>query len=262
MSGLPKHGRIGCQVCFSGCSTQFDVTKQEKEGWRITSNPLSWGSVEPEVVVLGFSKGPTQAGALANRPHDEIAYKGSRLNVGKILAHVGLIPQVSDDQLKQTVDQLIADDTGKFHFGSLIRCTVERFDQKTEKWKGSGGGMLDQFVATDFGKTVAANCATAFLASLPASTKVVVMFGLGTKQNYEREGFKLFERVRPGSWHWINEVAYSDSTITVVHVEHFASQGALIPNWLGKNVHDRSKLGLMAGSAVRDALTGTGVGEK
>lgn len=254
MSCLPKHGKVECQRCFSGCTTRFDVTKQEKEGWRITSNPLSWGSVEPEVVVLGFSKGPTQAGALANTLHDEIAYKGSRLKVGKILAHVGLIPQVGDDELKQTVDRLIADDTGKFHFGSLIRCTVERFDHKAKDWKGSGGGMLDKFVATEFGQTVAENCATEFLVRLPASTKLVVMFGLGTKQNYVREAFKLFERVRPGRWHWVNDVAYSDSKITVVHVEHFASQGALIPNWLGRNSHDRSKLGLMARSAVRGAL--------
>jgi hypothetical protein len=71
-------------------------------------------------VVVGFSKRPTQARALANTPHDEVAYKGSRLNVGKIMAHVGLIPQVGDQQLKQKVGQLFADDAGKFHFGSLI----------------------------------------------------------------------------------------------------------------------------------------------
>jgi hypothetical protein len=254
VSCLPKHGRVECQTCFSGRAIRFDVTKEEQEGWRITSNPLSWGGVKPEVVVLGFSKGPTQAEALANTPHDEVAYKGSRLNVGKILAHVGLIRQVGDQQLKQTVDQLLADDAGKFHFGSLIRCTVERFDHKAKRWKGSGGGMLDKFVATDFGQTVAENCAKEFLADLPTSTRLVVMFGLGTKQNYVREAFKLFERVRPGPWRWINDVAYSDSKITVVHVEHFAAQGALIPNWLGKNIHERSKLGLMARSAVMDAL--------
>jgi len=71
------------------------------------------------------------------------------------------------------------------------------------------------------------------------------MFGLGTKQNYVREAFKLFCAARPCEWHWINEVAYSDSKITVVHVEHFASQGALIPNWLGTNKHERSRLGVL-----------------
>lgn len=261
MSCLPKHGRVGCEACYSGCATRFDETKEERDGWRITSNPLSWGSTEPEVVVLGFSKGPTQSGSLANTPHDEVAYKGSRLNVGRIMAHVGLIPQAGSNELKQTVDRLLSDQKGRFHFGSLIRCTVERFDRNNGKWTGSGGGMLDKFVATDLGQRVAENCATEFLVNLPSRTKLVVMFGLGTKQNYVREAFKLFERVRPGRWRWINHVAYSDSIITVVHVEHFASQGALIPNWLGQNQHDRSKLGLMARSAVTAALSGSGTSD-
>ena len=81
------------------------------------------------------------------------------------------------------------------------------------------------------------------------------MFGLGTKQNYVRNGFKLFQQARSGCWRKINEVAYTDGTITVVHVEHFASQGALIPNWLGTNDHPRKQLGLLAKNTVSSALT-------
>jgi len=250
MSNLPEHGRIECADCFSQNAVIFDHTKESDGGWRITANPLAWGNQTAEIVVLGFSKGPTQAGALASTPHNEIAYKGSRLNVGKILAHVGLLPKIDDAQLKSTVDREIASKTGRFHFGSFIKCTVERLDPKTGKWKGSGGGMLDKFVATDFGQKVAGNCASKFLGTLPANTKLVVMFGLGTKQNYVREAFKLFRAARPGKWHWVNKVAYSDSKITVVHVEHFASQGALIPNWLGTNNHERSRLGVLAREAV------------
>jgi len=29
-------------------------------------------------------------------------------------------------------------------------------------------------------------------------------------------------------------IPYTDGQITVVHVEHFASRGNLIPNWLGE----------------------------
>lgn len=120
MTSLPTHGRVNCTKCFNSDAVKFDQTKEESCGWRITSNPLAWGNENAEIVVLGFSKGPTQAGALSSTPHDDIAYKGSRLNVGKILAHVGLIPPQPDDELKKSVNQLISDKRGKFHFASLI----------------------------------------------------------------------------------------------------------------------------------------------
>ena len=121
---------------------------------------------------------------------------------------------------------------------------------------GSGGGMLDKFVATPFGQEVAGNCAQAFLGTLPDSTKLVIMFGLGTKMNYVREARRLIALARPGAWRTVNEVAYTDGRVTFVHVEHFASQGALIPNWLGENRHDRSLLGAKARETVQIALAG------
>ena len=255
MSCLPEHGRIRCTACFESSNVEFDRTKQTEGNWRITANPLAWGNSEAEIVVLGFSKGPTQAGALEHTPHDEIAYKGSRLNVGKILAHVGLLERKSDEQLKRNVDFAIANKAGRFHFSSLIKCTVEQYDKKDEEWKGSGGGMLDKFVATELGKRVSQQCSANFLGQLPPKTKLVIMFGMGAKQNYVREANKLFKKARQGNWHWLNDISYADDHITVVHVEHFASQGALIPNWLGENDHERSRFGVMAKESVDQVLT-------
>jgi len=233
----------------------FDETTETHGNWRITANPLAWGNSIPEVIILGFSKGPTQAGAMAAAPHDQIAYKGSRLNVGKILARVGLLERMDSEAIKHKVDEIISDQNGRFHFGSLVRCTVERFDENSNKWKGSGGGMLDKFVASDLGKQVAANCTDEHLRRLPRETKLVVMFGLGTKLNYVNEAFKLYSKARPGEWRWLNEVSYTDGTITVVHVEHFASQGALIPQWLGeKSGHPRAQWSEMAEHSVRSTF--------
>ena len=257
MSFLPSHGRVECSRCFaSEQRVHFDTTSREApdRNWRITSNPLAWGSNGPEVVVLGFSKGPTQVGALSRSSHDEIAYKGSRTAVGKILAHIGVVPHPLNGDYRGMVNRLISDRAGRFHFGSLLRCTVERYEAKTGSWKGSGGGMLDNFMTTPFGNEVAMNCTTRFLSSLPLKTKLVVMFGLGTKLNYVRASRKLVEVSRPGNWVTLNEVAYSDGDVTFVHVEHFASQGALIPNWLGVNDHPRSSYGRQAHDAVRAAL--------
>jgi hypothetical protein len=244
---------VACSTCYQGCApVQFDRTRRTDGAWRITANPLAWGNPDAEIVVLGFSKGPTQAGALASAPHDEIAYRGGRRQAGKILRHVGLLPKVRDDELAGAVSELIARCDGRFHFASLIRCTVER--EEDGMWKGSGGGMLDKFVASSFGSEVAANCTSRFLANLPARTRLVVMFGMGSKLNYVRSSQALLEKARGGTWRWLNDVAYTDGRVTVVHVEHFASQGSLIGDWLGMRPHERARYGRLAQQAVRDAL--------
>ena len=247
---IPDHGRVQCSLCHRGQPYAFDRTRTEEGIWRITNNPLAWGSSNPEVIVLGFSKGPTQAGALATQPHDKIAYRGGRANLGKILHHIGLLPS-ADSAL---VDNAIADQHSRFHFASLVRCTVERFDGPRNEWLGTGGGMLDKFVASDFGQTVTGNCARQFVADLPKATKLIVMLGLGTKGNYVEACRKVYAKARPGTWRSVNEVAYTDDRVTVVHTEHFASQGALLPNWLSGNAHPRGRLGMLAAAATAAAV--------
>jgi hypothetical protein len=110
--------------------------------------------------------------------------------------------------------------------------------------------MIDEFMAHEFGMRISSACARRFLGTLPSRTKLVVMFGLGAKLSYVATARKAIEAARPGNWRTVNEVAYTGGRVTVVHVEHFASQGANIPNWLGVNDHPRSRLGLLARDAV------------
>lgn len=250
MSALPPHGRVECAFCHCSQPYAFDVTRTKRNGWRISNNPLAWGNSEPEIVVLGFSKGPTQAGALGNAPHDQIAFRGGRTNLAKILHHVGLLPR-PDAKL---VDQAIADRSGRFHFASLIRCTVERFDEKKNDWTGTGGGMLDRFVAGDFGRSVLTACAKRFLAETPKRTKPIVMLGMGTGGNYVAACRRAFGHVRHRLWRTVNDVTYTDGEVVVVHTEHFAAQGALLPNWLSDHAHDRGRFGLLARDGVKLAL--------
>lgn len=252
---LPVHGRIQCERCFAGEDVEFDESTRTECEWRITANPMAWGNPRAKVVVLGFSKGPTQAGALARAPHDDIAYKGSRTKVGKILQYLGLLNPQDGKTLSETVSAAIADRAGPFHFGSFVRCTVERYVQKESAWKGSGGGMLDKFIATDFGRTVAENCVAQHLANLPCDTRLVVMFGMGQGLNYVDSAFELYKSARGGDWHRINEVAYTDGEVVVVHVEHFASQGRLVPQWLDEST-ERGRYGVLAREAVSIALEG------
>ncbi len=82
------------------------------------------------------------------------------------------------------------------------------------------------------------------LGELPPQTKLVIMFGMGANQNYVREAYKLFQYARPVEWRWLKEgISYTDDKITVVDVEHFAAQGALIPNWVSLNKRHQSPIG-------------------
>lgn len=256
MGCLPNHGRVDCIKCFHS-KPVFDQTYREQGDWRIKHNPLSWGGTNPTVIVLGFSKGPTQSGALASARHDEIAYKGKRTAVGKILRRIGLLRRGGDENYAKQVDALISDHKGSFHFGSLIRCTVERFDKKVG-WTGTGGGMLDKFVGNEFGKEIAGNCASSFLGDMPNSVKLVIMFGFGSGKNYVSSSKELIEKARNTDLKWLNEVSYCDDKIVFVHVEHFASQGSLLPQWLGEGKHngcERSRLSKMALQGVLHALS-------
>jgi hypothetical protein len=183
---LPDPGRIACSLCHPGTAA-FDETRTAQGNWRITANPLSWGNPRPEVLVLGFSKGPSQAGELRRLPHDDIPYRKGRTQVGKILAHVGLLPPGDNAQLRSAVDRAIADRSGRFGWGSLVRCTVERYDPAKRAWVGSGG-MIDQFMATGFGQRVSSNCASRFLRELPPETSLIVMFGLGAGRQLRLDG--------------------------------------------------------------------------
>jgi hypothetical protein len=243
---LPQHGRIVCARCHKGQLHQFDKTQTEEHGWRITNNPLAWGGRTPEVMVLGFSKGPTQKDALAHSRHEDIAYKGGRTELAKILHHIGLLPTPD----RELVDRLIADPSGHMHFGSLIRCTVERYDDAIASWVGTGGSMLDGFMRNQFGNEIAKACGEEHLSSLPAQTRMIVMLGLGRNLNYVESCFQLFQSVRPQPWIMLNEVSYTDGDVVVVHTEHFKTQGAHLSNWLSGTAHTRGSFGLQARRAV------------
>ncbi len=138
-------------------------------------------------------------------------------------------------------------------YQSTLTARVSVF-QPPPSTRGGSASQIDQFMATPFGQQISTRCATRFLRELPAETKLIIMFGLGTRLSYVETARRAIEMARPGHWRTINEVAYTDDKITVVHVEHFASQGANIPNWLGQNQNPRVRLGLLARNAVEKAL--------
>lgn len=259
MSCLPTHGRIDCIKCCPDKSRpgfNEPVRYSSDEEWRIRSNPLAWGSSEPEILVLGFSKGQKQVCALSERKctHEEIAFKGSLPKIGEILTHIEVVEEPEDGKFGKMIYRHICDRNGRFHFGSLVRCSVERKDEKGG-WKERHGN-LGKFVRSKFGKVVAGNCVSRFLGELPAKTKLVVLFGCS--DDYVEAVRELVKETRRGEWDDFNEIAYTDGKVMFVHVVHFTAYPKEISNWLGKNdspAEEKGRKGRLAKEAVHFALS-------
>ena len=254
MSCLLTHGPINCIKCCPKASHpgfNEPVCYSSDGDWRIRSNPLAWGSPEPEILVLGFSKGQKQVCALKARryPHEEIAFRGSLPKIGQILAHIEVVDEPEDGKFGKMIYRHICDRNGRFHFGSLVRCSVERKDD-IGGWKGRHGN-LGKFLRSEFGKKVAGNCASQFLGTLPAKTKLVIMFGCS--DDYVHAVRELVENTRRGNLDIYNEIAYTDGKVMFVHVVHFTAYPKEISNWLGKNdspAEEKGRKGRLAKEAV------------
>jgi hypothetical protein len=78
---------------------------------------------------------------------------------------------------------------------------------------------------------------------------------MGTKQNYISAAKGVIEEVRAKQLVWYNDVSYYDEQVVFVHLEHFASQGPLIDQWLGKKKNPRARFGLAARVACNFAFS-------
>lgn len=193
----------------------------ERDGWRLSNNPMAWGGQRPEILVLGFSKGATQDAAILTKRHEDIAFARGRKALGRILNTLDLLP------VGRSVDDLIAAPDGPMAFGSLIRCSVAKSDGKGG-WFQSGGDILGSCLADRSFGDIITNCIRRHLGDLPDSLKLVVMLGNGA--GYIDGCRRAIVSVRSGI-RSVNDVAYGDDQVMFVHTIHFAAQGRLVPEW-------------------------------
>lgn len=230
MANLPLHGHIQCRRCFDDENNVLSL-----DAWKIRNDPGAWGSSTPSILVLGFSKGATQRDIYCSGDFDDVAFGGheTRKNLSNILRKVNLLRQ------DETVDQKInAEETG-FAFGSLIRCSVARYDEKrskdkrTEVFATSGSLITKSFKEIP---QIINNCTHEFLISLPQSLKLIIM--LGVTDSYIRSCRNLMHQFHPDGFRMINEVAYANDKYVWVHVTHPSKGNGTIGAWLNAESDD------------------------
>jgi hypothetical protein len=194
-------------------------------------DPGAWGSARPKYLVLGFSKGATQADIYANGDFDDVAFGGGRTrrNLTNILRRVGLLTP------NETVDEKIQADEKEFHFASLVRCSLSRYDSENSAYRTSGPLIIKAF--SEVGSVID-NCADTFLTDLPDTVRVILV--LGVNNTYIRKFRNKMRGLHPVGFREINEVAYENKCILWVHLTHPSKANGTLNAWLNGGANETS----------------------
>ncbi len=221
---LPKHGKIECRLCFEVADGNL---RKPNENWRMINDPGAWGgSSEPAYLVLGFSKGATQAGIYESGRFEDIAFAGMRHRLTEALRAMGVLSSF------ESVDAKIRDPNSDISFGSLIRCSVSRLDKTASAKAGK-----DIYACTGplIGKSfkeipeVISNCSEMFLRELPRSVKVV--FFLGNTDSYVASCQSVLRSLFPVDFKPINPMAIFANGRLWIHLAHPSGLNGHFNKW-------------------------------
>ncbi|MBW3243546.1 hypothetical protein KUV57_12810 [Epibacterium sp. DP7N7-1] len=172
------HGPMTCRVCWkSSEGTEKDLHDGK---WRLVNDPGYWGAPDPEVLVLGMTKGTTQAQemseAFQNGTFDTVAFGGFRQRLLEALQIVGMMQGVQDISPYLTAASL---DWG---FASIVRCSLTARDQNGS-YRGNSGPVIRGMRSPE-GAQIMSACVKEHLTRLGSRNRLVVL--LGNDENYFR----------------------------------------------------------------------------
>jgi hypothetical protein len=187
----------------------------------MVNDPAAWGSANPTILILGFSKGFTQANAFRSGRFEDIPFKDMRTRLTEEMRMLGVIGK------SETIDQKMVATETEISFGSLVRCSLSRVNKK---------GVLactGEVMPKAFTEEISANlktCAKAFLGDLPSSVRLVLM--LGTTDSYIEGCREVVRSLHGPLFSEINEVSYRTGDVVWVHVSHPSGLNGHHPAWM------------------------------
>jgi hypothetical protein len=216
---FPAHGRVDCRMCFANSGRETNPHPK----WRMVNDPGAWGSSTPEWLVLGFSKGSTQADVYAKGLFEDIAFAGMRDRLTRALRHFSIIGP------GERVDAYIADPHSRVAFGSLVRCSVSRLQVKGGVESYSCTGPIINKSFTEIPQVVR-RCTERFLGALPPSLKGVMLLGNG--DGYIEAYREVLRRLHNRDFEVLNPVATRAAGIPWIHLSHPSGLNGHFESWL------------------------------
>ena len=106
------HGPQSCRACFVGQEETLAIGD-----WRLQNNPGYYGSADPEIIVLGFSKGANQNKVAQQGNFDKVAFANARHRLQDVLKTLKIMPS------NRGIDSIMTGQEKEFGVASLVRCS-------------------------------------------------------------------------------------------------------------------------------------------
>ncbi len=233
---LPTHGLINCTACFDSSSRVANPHPL----WRIANDPGAWGNHEPKYLVLGFSKGSTQADIYKNGSFEDVAFAGMRQRLTQALRKIGVLNE------SENVDDAIKNPKSDFSFGSLIRCSVaRRKDESSNDYACTGALIKKSF--TEIPKIIN-RCTQNFLRDLPESLEIIIL--LGNEDGYAELCQQTIRNLYPRDFHSINSMSYRAGGKLWIHIAHPSGSNGHFTAWLHGSEESAAKKRLLVEAAT------------
>jgi hypothetical protein len=216
------HGPVPCRLCFG------DSQEHTLGDWRLLNNPGYFGSKDPEILVLGFSKGANQNKIRAEISFDKIAFAGARGRLKAVLESLKIMP--SD----RGIDALMTKGEQIFGFTSFVRCSLCKMQDGVCK---TSGDVIPNAFANVATMIVIRRCVKTFLSTLPERVRLVVL--LGTSDNYIAKTRSLLREIH-ADYSAINEVAFRTGNKLWIYAAHPSPANGHFKAWISGNVDDPS----------------------
>ncbi|SLN76710.1 hypothetical protein ROG8370_03905 [Roseovarius gaetbuli] len=172
MQNYPNHGPLACRVCWPNCLGAHERSLDDDQ-FRLVNDPGYWGAPDPEVLVLGQTKGFTQSEGMARAiqvgGYDSVAFKDFRPRLLQAMKAIYMM------QNFKNIDRFMMDGETTFGWASVIRCSMTGRSSSGE-YSSKSSCVLPAYQAREAGAVISA-CMNTWLRRLSDRTVLVVLLG-------------------------------------------------------------------------------------